>query len=835
MPKLTPPGRSLIVWAGCCVAAGLTFLLYASASLAAGRGQFMMPLDDVYIHFQYARQLAEGQPYVYNPGQPPTSGATSFLYPYVLALGYRFGFQGLALGAWAMGLGAVAFALSIRLVYAIFRQWGGGEPLALIGASLFALTGAVQWHFMSGMETGLVIVALLLTLYGFNSRSQWVAGGLLLLALLRPEGGLLAGITTLILLWRGRGFLYRVLPLLVTGIAISVQPLVNLLLTGSAVASGNAAKSVFGMIPFDAGLALQRVIEQFIRMWVEISTGISPREGLYLLPLLLLLALVGWGRLAHQRETRPAAVMLALWLLTGTAAVATLDTAFWHFKRYQMPFMVLLFPLAMVGLLLTFEWLQRFNAKWQSGKAAKAVGILGIVAASILALHSSSQFLQHFALNAGYVYAQPYQMAQWLIANTSPEATVAVHDTGLIRYIGGRTTLDMVGLTTPGAADYWRNGPGSVAELLMQEQPDYIAAYGSGHGVGLSYLAETRLYGSPLVSFAVPLDDHFNVALAAAEQGIYRPDWGTLSAERAAHAIQPYGAWDWGTLVSSVNVADLDSERAAGYAWRNPERLAGFPTEVFDLDYLACYIASCRVVDGGRRITGEEQFTLDVPLTLFGERNVLVTRLLPMGAGTLAVYADDQLIATRVIPDVPGRWIEVPTLIPDSIYGTTRIRILPTVPGGVYAPYFHWLYRQPSEAQQIPSNPHMIVDYPTGVFRLSVDRIEYAAESRQFAVEFAWQNDGSARGDYRLFVHVYGAVDQPPVLQVDHYPGGGALPPGNWLPGVIRDRITLDFSSLPAGRYAVALGLYNPYTGERLLTPAGDDSGRVFFQEVVIP
>ncbi len=47
-----------------------------------------MPLDDAYIHFQYARSIATGQPYAYNPGLPPTSGATSFLYPYLLALGY---------------------------------------------------------------------------------------------------------------------------------------------------------------------------------------------------------------------------------------------------------------------------------------------------------------------------------------------------------------------------------------------------------------------------------------------------------------------------------------------------------------------------------------------------------------------------------------------------------------------------------------------------------------------------------------------------------------------------------------------------------------------------
>jgi hypothetical protein len=821
--------QNLSVWGLCCVLAGLTFLFYASASLTAGRGQFIMPLDDVYIHFQYARQLAEGQPYIYNPGQPPTSGATSFLYPYVLALGYRLGFQGLALGAWAMGVGALAFALSLWLVYRIALQWRVPSGTAVFTLLLFGLTGAVQWHFMSGMETGLVILALFLSLYWFNSHSQLTLIGLFFLSLLRPEGGGLAGITALLLAWRGRGWSRRLMPLVLVAGALAVQPLLNLLLTGSAVASGNSAKSVFGMIPFDVALVPQRILEQFMRIWVELGTGISPREGLYLLPLCALIALAGWGKLLRQRETRYVAVTIAGWVLAGTAAIATLDTAFWHFKRYQMPFLALLFPLIAVGITVVMNWVgSRLTALKSPPVLATAAGLL-LVASVTLTVWP---FLQHFALNAGYVYAQPYQMVQWLIQNTPPDARVAVHDTGLLRYLGGRTTLDMVGLTTPGAADYWRNGPGSVAEFLLREQPDYIAAYGPGHGFGLSYLAETRLYGQSLASFPVWLDDHFNVALAADVQGIYQPDWTTLQAERAANAIQPYGDQDWGALLASVNVADLASERDAHYTWQNRERLPGFPTEVFDLDYLACALPSCQVIDGGRRITGEESFTLKVPAALLGERNILVTRLLPLGAGRFQVYANSSLIAARIIPDVPGRWIEVPTLLPSALSGDVQIRIVPEVSGGIYAPYRHWLYRQLISTRR---NQDAYADFPAAGFSVAINRIDYDEATRQFTLELAWLNDGTATGDYRLFVHVYADVDQPPVVQADQYPGGGALPPGNWLPGAIHDTIRLDLSDLLAGRYALAFGLYNPYTGERLLSPGADSVGRVFFQDVVIP
>ncbi len=124
-----------------------------------------MPLDDVYIHFQYARQMAAGQPYVYNPGLPPTSGATSFLYPYILAVGYLVGFQGLNLGLWAMLVGMVALVLSTWLVYRLILRFDAPEWLAVLIAVLFAVSGPVSWHFMSGMETGLVVLFTLATLY----------------------------------------------------------------------------------------------------------------------------------------------------------------------------------------------------------------------------------------------------------------------------------------------------------------------------------------------------------------------------------------------------------------------------------------------------------------------------------------------------------------------------------------------------------------------------------------------------------------------------------------------------------------------------------------------
>lgn len=185
--------RSIFILILCAALALLVFAVYGLTSATVGSGPPVIPLDDAYIHFQYAHQIGVGQPCVLNPGLPPTQGATSLLYPYLLAVGDVLGLQGLNLGWWAMALGAIALAVSAWLVYRIVllsKSYG----LAVITAAAFQgwMAGSAR-RFMSGMETGLVILFVLLSFYGILSGSRRSAVlGLTLLALIRPEGGLLA-------------------------------------------------------------------------------------------------------------------------------------------------------------------------------------------------------------------------------------------------------------------------------------------------------------------------------------------------------------------------------------------------------------------------------------------------------------------------------------------------------------------------------------------------------------------------------------------------------------------------------------------------------------------
>jgi hypothetical protein len=393
-----------------------------------------------------------------------------------------------------------------------------------------------------------------------------------------------------------------------------------------------------------------------------------------------------------------------------------------------------------------------------------------------------------------------------------------------MRYAGERDTLDMVGLTTPGAAAAWRNGPGSVAEFLMQQQPDYIASYGAGHGYGLYMLEETALYGEPLALFQIEDWQRWkNVSLAADTQGIYQPDWSQIQQETTESVYITPDA----EPVLRVDVANLSSEAAAGYTWQSAQN-PGFVTEVQQFDdeigtYRALY-------------EGVESFT--VPVNQPDEALLLVTRVHARSAGMLDIYVDDTHIAERWIPAIPGAWFDVPTLISaDTLTdNSVTVRVEATVPGGTYMPSVHEIYavRETSDYMQSLSNiTEAIATYQDGAFWLADSDVTVSDDDVR--VNLAVATDGSASGDYRMFVHLYDDINAQPVAQVDAYFGGQL--PGNWLPGTLHDEFMLNTSGLQPGTYRLAVGFYSANAPHERLIPTGDNNSsddRVWLNEVEI-
>src|SRR5262249_14386855 len=120
-----------------------TFLLVALAAavavvflgfmLAATEGHFIPQVVDLYLVCQYARAIVEGHPFRYNPGEPPSSGATSLLYTFALAIPDALGIRGEGLVAFAILAGAACYVGSVLLACAAATRLAGRREGLLAG------------------------------------------------------------------------------------------------------------------------------------------------------------------------------------------------------------------------------------------------------------------------------------------------------------------------------------------------------------------------------------------------------------------------------------------------------------------------------------------------------------------------------------------------------------------------------------------------------------------------------------------------------------------------------------------------------------------------------
>ncbi len=824
-------------------------VLYISESRrATGGDSLIVPLDDSYIHFQYAKMIALGQPFRYGPGEPYTSGATSLLYPFVLAVGYKLGFTGLNLAWWAVGIGVLSWIGSVVLLYETLEnkreqvQHSARFSYTILAlTAAFAISGSLIFAFLSGMETGLFVFSVLLTLYCVE-RSAWRGAALagMLAALLRPEGAVIAvsvAVYGLVAMLRGavvrRGAKAAALklgsrkriadgetqpkterlaqprfspPALAPGVSRVVwfilpllasiaQPMLNLALTGSATASGLQAKSYLYNVPFDLGTAITAMLGTLARIWLEWFTGRDRDSVLYAAPLVLVLLAIGyiiWS--LTRRKAVSKTLLVSFWLLGISGALSLLETASWQFKRYQQPILVLLFVLAGYALISINR---------------RRVSIIGSAALAGGSVVTFAAFHLFYAFNAEEVARLQIPMAQYVVSITQPTDRIAVHDIGVMAYIGERPVYDVVGLATANAAKAWRSGPGAVYETLRTapQRPAYFAIYDEPHG--LAYFKETSLFRDVLNMFPSTGITH-NVASASSRQIVTKPDW-TLADEPPRPLQTSIQGYLVGMLpVDTLNVADLADEERHGYTWKDAALPPGYATELYELPYRDC-TGACTALDGGRVITGSEAFTIR---TEPGKDLLWIIRVHPREAAELAIFADDQLIDTKIQPgDLGGKWIDIPILVRGASIKNTHTRLRIEVRSGTYMPYQQWFYQGEYHPNQTAASP--TIDSRFGD-RARLLGASITTDAQNAFIDMEWEATGEgAPLDANIFVHLYKDAAIPPLAQADSRPGNGALPFANWLPGVRHERYTVSLPAEP-GTYQVAVGLYNPANGVRV-------------------
>src|SRR5436309_1255191 len=422
------------------------------AMLASTGGRFVPQVVDLYVVCQYARAMAEGHPFRYNPGESPSTGSTSLLYTAWLGGAHAVGIRGEALVAFAIVTGALLFAAAVFLARRIGTTLAGESAGGLAGA-LLALGGPIAWSFLYGSDIALYMFLALLLLdrwlafwAGGSARGFAVAGSLLALA--RPVGhwlgALLGGASLRRPSGRRAGGWLPALPA-VTGVLVLAM---NRAVTGDWLGTSVADKSLLANYGLRDTVSL--VSEYAVDVLRGLLLGFYPSQAplgfsrgwapFYFPPLGLLFIL-----LAVLRAPEPLRAPLRWWLATVALVCALVSANVFmgvHFNRYLMWSFPGLLVIAAVGL--------RFAADLADRDPSFERALLRAGAALFLALGllSTARFAALYGEMAGSVARRDLALAEW-IREKLPAGVAMANLATSVEYLTGHRNLNLHGVTTP--------------------------------------------------------------------------------------------------------------------------------------------------------------------------------------------------------------------------------------------------------------------------------------------------------------------------------------------------------------------------------------------------
>jgi hypothetical protein len=677
--------RRALVRAGPYAAVATATALLAQRTIGAVLEKVGHPgatLDDAYIHFQYARAIAEGHPLRFQAGEPMSTGATSMLWPALLAPFWALGARDEAIlwPAWALSFAALG-GLAWEAARLTDRLAG---RVAAVGAAAMTLAfGGFVWCAASGME---VVPFAWVIARASRRASEWAEGPpeertrrraaeiaalAWAAALFRPEGALTAllAAATLAAFTKAPGGWRQRAPALAAAAAVVALPLALWALTGSARSNTAVAKLLPGN-PYYQGPALVAAIEANARTLVQKilngeywSAEFLPHQGAPA-------AMMGLGAVAvlgargGARWRAAAVLVLALTMFAPCFYV----TFLWNRLRYLWPFTT--------GWIVGLACLARLAGDLAAWVRPRWQAVTGVVCGAFVGLLASKLewVIDDVAQSASGIDRQQVALGRWARENLPETARIGLNDTGAIAYFGDRRTFDVVGLTTNGEARYWVAGAGSRLEHYERLHGSAPAALPTHFIVYPEWMAVEAVLGRPLREATVT----DSTILGGHTMRAYVADWSELGSGEAAWTATATATG--GEVLDAIDVADLESEAEHAYDLYGAHDGEQTAHEGVSPD-------GRTVVDGGRTRRVLDRFVAHLRP---GAPARAVVRLDGPPGATARVLADGQPIAEWEIGE-DADWVERSFEVPASA-ARERTTIEVRFQGGLVTTFHYWFF-----------------------------------------------------------------------------------------------------------------------------------------------
>lgn len=393
--------------------------------------------EDAFITFRFARQLAKGNGFVFNTGEP-IYGTTTPLFTFLMSFWYMLAPRNMALGARLFDLLAVSGAMFF--LWESLRAVGQTRTHRIFTLAVIALSSKLCLMDTQGMETPLILFFMMGSWHTWIKRQVgWT--GLLLGLLLWTRIDLFpwAFVITCAALLSNLKDAVRLIT--ITGIVYLPWLVFSTVYFGSPIPHTVSAKWVayaeFNETPLIQHLTL---LAQYLSIFEIPRDNDQARSLIFISSFLafVTLCLAFWQVSRIWRDHR--LVVLPIFAVLEIIRLTLTRQTF--FDRYFVPTLWVILILA--GLTLGAIW--NLLELTRLRKLYAATLVVGVISIFFFGVQRAQTIrVKQLYRNEASLKA----IGIWLRENTAPESVIQLEPLGYIGYYSDREIIDEVGLVTP--------------------------------------------------------------------------------------------------------------------------------------------------------------------------------------------------------------------------------------------------------------------------------------------------------------------------------------------------------------------------------------------------
>ena len=423
-------------------------LLLAALFVIVMSGFFRVyAMDDSFIGFDNAQNLAAGRGFDFNPGERVLTTSAPLAVLLYAALSRLTGLQIVDI---AQGVAAASCLTIVIFGYLFMRRYL--PPFgSLVSTSTLVATPylSLLWSHESYISVALCVLGLYLL---FVRRQLWGAAVIGIAALFRPEALILAPIAAFASRTLFGGWRYGVYAGLLAAAPFLAWIAVADMYFGTFISQTFSAKEAqlgYPTVgPYLWGALMYTKTVELVGVPRFLCTSLWP------------VASICWLTALVRGAIRPAHLVVLVWALALTVfyVFARMPIFIWFCFQFA--------PALVVGQ--TTAWsptraplkpmLDSIITAIGKGAAVAVAGLSIVVPLAISVDSTRIDNLVSFAVQARYNVSPYHAIGDWLRNGTRPDSTVAYAEIGQLRYYSQRKIIDIEGAVNHGVADHLRDG-----------------------------------------------------------------------------------------------------------------------------------------------------------------------------------------------------------------------------------------------------------------------------------------------------------------------------------------------------------------------------------------